>query len=123
MRGVRALAGLPAGYLIATGIWPVVHRRSFEAVAGRKRDFWLVRVVGGLVAATGVSLAISVLRGRRTPETQAMAAGSAVVFSVADGWAGLNQSRAYFADVPAQALFVPAWFLPWRQVDGPEMPR
>jgi hypothetical protein len=47
-------------------------------------------------------------------EAQAVAAGSAVVFSVADVWAGMNQSRVYFADLVPQALFTPAWFLPWR---------
>jgi hypothetical protein len=113
MSAARVLAGAHAGYLLATGVWPLVSRRTFEHVTGRKRDFWLVRVVGGLVAVTGLSLAIAVVRGRRSPETQAVAAGSAVVFSIADVWAGLNQSRLYFADVPAQALFAPAWFVPW----------
>ena len=107
------LAGAHAGYLIATGGWSIVHRRSFERVTGPKRDFWLVRVVGGLVVVSGLALAIAVVRGRRSPEAQALAAGSAVVFSVADVWAGRNQSPIYFADIPAQALLAPAWFVPW----------
>ena len=114
MRGTRVLAGFHAAYLIATGVWPVVHRGSFERVTGPKRDFWLVRIVGALVAVSGATLAISVVRGRRSPEARAVAAGSAVVFSVADVWAGMNQSRVYFADLVPQALFIPAWFLPWR---------
>jgi hypothetical protein len=118
MRGARSVAGAHAGYLVVTGVWPLLHRRSFEAVTGRKRDFWLVRVVGGLVAVTGFALGVSVLRGHRSREAQALAAGSAAVFSVADVWAGLNQSRAYFADVPAQALFTPAWFVPWGRSDA-----
>jgi hypothetical protein len=109
------LAGAHAGYLIATGVWPIVHRRSFERVTGPKRDFWLVRVVGGLVAVAGLSLGVAVVRGHRSREAQAVAAGSAVVFSVADVWAGKNQSRIYFADVPAQALFAPAWFVSWSE--------
>jgi hypothetical protein len=109
----RILAGAHAGYLIATGVWPLVHRRTFERVTGPKRDFWLVRVVGGLVVVAGVALGVAVARGRRSPEMQAVAAGSAAVLAVADVWAGRNQSRAYFADVPMQALFAPAWFVPW----------
>lgn len=109
------LAGAHAGYLIATGIWPIVHRKTFERVTGPKRDFWLVRVVGGLVAVTGVALGVAVVRGRRSPEMQAVAAGSAAVFAVADVWAGKNQSRIYFADVPLQALFTPAWFVAWSE--------
>jgi hypothetical protein len=115
MRGARLLAGFHAAYLIATGVWPVVHRRSFERVTGPKQDFWLVRIVGALVAVSGVTLAVAVARGRRSVEAQAVAAGSAVVFSVADVWAGMNQSRVYFADLVPQALFTPAWFLPWRE--------
>jgi hypothetical protein len=116
MKGARMVAGAHAGYLMTTGIWPIVHRPSFERVTGPKRDFWLVRVVGGLVAVTGLALAMAVVRGRRSPEVQAVAAGSAVVLTAADVWAGRNQSKMYFADVPAQALFTPAWFLPWRML-------
>ena len=70
------LAGAHAGYLIATGIWPIAHRRSFEHVTGPKHDFWLVRVVGGLVAVAGIALGVAVARGRRSPEIQAVAGGS-----------------------------------------------
>jgi hypothetical protein len=114
VRGARTLAGAHACYLIVTGLWPVVHRASFERVTGPKRDFWLVRVVGGLVAASGVALALPVVRGRRSPEAQTLAAGSGVVLAVADVWAGRNESKMYFADLPLQVLFTPAWFIPWR---------
>ena len=113
MSPARILAGAHAAYYVATGVWPVVHRRSFEAVTGPKRDFWLVRIVGALVAVSGITLGIAVARGRRSPEAQAVAAGSAIVFSAADVWAGLNQSRVYFADLVPQALFTPAWFVRW----------
>jgi hypothetical protein len=113
MSPARVLAGTHAGYYVATGVWPIVHRKSFERVTGRKRDFWLVRVLGGLVALIGVTLGIAVVRGRRSPEIQAAAAGSAVLFGIADIWAGRNQSRVYFADLVPEALFTPAWFLPW----------
>ena len=113
MKPARMLAGAHAGYLIATGIWPIAHRRSFERVTGPKHDFWLVRVVGGLVAVAGIALGVAVARDRRSPEIQAVAGGSALVFSVADVWAGKNQSRIYFADLAPQALFAPAWFRRW----------
>ena len=38
---MRLLAGLHAGYLVVTGIWPLVHRASFERVtvwAGRNKS-------------------------------------------------------------------------------------
>jgi len=33
----RLLAGAHASYLVATGVWPIVHRRSFERSPGRSR--------------------------------------------------------------------------------------
>jgi hypothetical protein len=113
MRAARVLAGAQAGYYVATGVWPLVHRRSFERVTGPKRDFWLVRLVGALAAIAGVTMAIAVARGHRTREAQALAAGSAVAFGAADVWAARNQSRMYLADLAPQALLTPAWFRPW----------
>ena len=48
-----------AAYLIATGIWPLVHYRSFEAVTGPKRDRWMVHTVGAAAVVIGVAAAIS----------------------------------------------------------------
>ncbi len=36
------------------GLWPLVHRRSFEALFGAKYDRWLQYTVGGLLAGNGV---------------------------------------------------------------------
>jgi hypothetical protein len=46
-------------FYVVTGLWPVIHLRSFEAVAGRKRDRWLVQTTGALIAAIGVSLLVA----------------------------------------------------------------
>jgi hypothetical protein len=45
-----------AAYLVATGVWPLLHYRSFEAVSGPKSDVWLVKTFGALTAAVGLSL-------------------------------------------------------------------
>jgi hypothetical protein len=109
----RAVAGVHAGYLIGTGLWPIVHRRSFERVTGPKRDFWLVRTVGGLAALSGVTLGLAALRGGRSLEAQTLAGGSALVFGVADLYAGARVSRVYFGDLVPQVLFTPVWFRSW----------
>lgn len=109
----RLLAGCHAAYLAGTGVWPLLHRDSFEAVTGRKQDFWLVRTVGGLATATGVSLGVAVARRTRTPETVALALGSGLVFALADLRAARTESRLYLGDVVAQALFAPAWLTAW----------
>jgi hypothetical protein len=48
-----------AAYLIATGIWPLVHYRSFEAVTGPKTDSWIVQTVGAAAIVLGIATAIS----------------------------------------------------------------
>lgn len=112
-RRSRQVAGFHAAYLLATGLWPLVHRDSFEAVTGPKTDFWLVRTVGGLAAACGVVLGVSVLRGRQSSEIRLLAGAQAVVFVAADVYAAKTQSRVYAGDVVLQAVCLPAWFVPW----------
>jgi hypothetical protein len=58
---------LQGAYYIATGLWPIVHLRSFMAATGPKRDTWLVQTFGALVAAVGMSL----VRTRAHPSTGA----------------------------------------------------
>jgi hypothetical protein len=113
MTWARKLAGAQAAYFLVTGVWPLVHRRSFELVTGPKEDFWLVRTVGGLAAATGVALGIAVVRGERTRETSALALATGVVFVAADVRAAKTESRSYVGDVVLQVAFTPAWFAAW----------
>ena len=89
----RIIAGGHALYLFATGVWPLLHRGSFERVTGKKDEFWLVRTVGGLAAATGLSLAVSVIKGYKRSETVALALASSIVFGLADAHAAHTQSR------------------------------
>jgi hypothetical protein len=110
----RLLAGAHASYLIATGVWPVVHRRSFEAVTGPKSDYWLVRTVGGLATAAGVTLGIAALRGRRPPEAVALAVSTGLVFGIADLRAARTESWIYLGDLGAQLVLVPAWLRRWK---------
>jgi hypothetical protein len=112
-RRSRAIAGFHSAYLVTTGVWPLLHRDSFEAVTGPKNDFWLVRIVGGLAAACGVALGASVIRDRPSPEIQLLASAQALVFISADMFAASTQSRVYLGDVVLQAACVPAWFLRW----------
>jgi hypothetical protein len=94
-----------AAYYAATGVWPIFHLRSFEAVTGPKVDDWLVHMVGLLAAAIGASLGTAVLRG----ETQAAAVGtlamtSAFAFAAIDLWYGLSGriSPIYLGDAAVQ---------------------
>lgn len=71
-------------FYLATGIWPLLHMRSFEAVSGPKADKWLVKTVGALLGVVGGTLLLSARHGRVTPEVRALAAGSAAVLAAVD---------------------------------------
>ncbi|HEX2222439.1 MAG TPA: hypothetical protein VHK06_07920 [Candidatus Limnocylindria bacterium] len=52
---MRRLQG--AWYLV-TGAWALLHRPSFEAVTGPKREYWLVQATAGLTMAIGAVLVL-----------------------------------------------------------------
>ena len=110
----RKLAAAHAAYYVVTGAWSVAHRASFERVTGPKREYWLVRLVGGLAAATGASLGAAVLTGRRRPEAAVLALASSAAFVAADVHAARAVSRVYLGDVVLHAVFLPAWIRRWR---------
>ena len=98
-------------YFLATGIWPLLHRRSFERVTGPKVDFWLAQTVGVLVAAIGGSLLLARRRGRITPEIQALAVASAAGLAVSESiFAARGRiSKIYLVDALVEAALVAAW--------------
>jgi hypothetical protein len=100
----RPVVGAQAAYYLATGLWAVSHRRSFEAVTGPKADYWLVRIVGGLAAAIGASLAVGARRREPNAETLALGAGSAAAFGLADAvYAGTGRIRpVYLVDLAVE---------------------
>jgi presenilin-like A22 family membrane protease len=73
-----------AGYYVASGMWPVVHMRSFETVTGPKTDHWLVKTVAALAIANGVALAFGLRRDAIAVETVALAVCSATAFAAVD---------------------------------------
>jgi len=107
----RLLAGCHAAYLVGTGVWPLLHRRSFEAVTGPKQEFWLVRTVGGLAALCGVTLLYRAVRGGPTSDAKILAGGQAAVFAAADAYACARVSRVYLGDILLQAALLPSWFM------------
>jgi hypothetical protein len=104
---IRRLIGLQGAYYVATGAWAIVHRRSFEAITGRKTDYWLVRTVGLLATAIGGSLLVAATRGEgSSPEAVVLAGGSAASFALVDVVyvARRRISPIYLADAALHAL-------------------
>jgi hypothetical protein len=52
----RRIAALQAAFYISTGLWPLLHRHSFERVTGPKVDFWLAQTVVPLSPRSALAL-------------------------------------------------------------------
>jgi hypothetical protein len=103
------LLAIQAGYYGVTGIWPLLHLPSFEAVTGPKTDDWLVHMVGLLAAAIGTVLGAATAQNRvRSPDVVLLAITSAAAFAAIDVWYGLSGriSRIYLADALVQVCIV-----------------
>ena len=98
-------------YYLATGVWPLVSMRTFEAVTGPKTDKWLVKTVGVLVAVIGGVLLLGGRRRRVEPETALLAAGSAAGLAVIDTVYPLRGriSKIYLLDAVVEVVLVGAW--------------
>jgi hypothetical protein len=95
-------------YYVATGVWPVMHRRSFEAVSGRKHDFWLAETVGLITAAIGLSLCLASRRKEPSPEAQLLGVAAAAGFAAIDLRYGLTRRirPVYLLDALLQLSFL-----------------
>ena len=118
----RTLATAQGAYFLATGIWPLVHMSSFLRVTGRKRDLWLVRTVGALVAVTGAAILSAGQRDRITGEVAFLAAGTAAALGAVDV---IYTSRGrippiYMLDGVAEAGLIALWLSLPRATHGNE---
>jgi hypothetical protein len=91
-----------------TGIWPVLHIRSFEAVTGPKHDKWLVKTVGLLITVIGVALVVAGSKGPAGTPIVVLAAVSAGVLAGVDFYYVLRGviSKAYLADGVVELVLV-----------------
>lgn len=104
----RAALQFQAGYYILTGLWPLASRRAFEAVTGRKTDWWLVQMVGLLAAAIGVTIAAGT-RDDPVPESvRTLAVLSALSFAGIDVVHSLRKriSKIYLADAAVELALI-----------------
>ena len=98
-------------YYTVTGVWPLVHMRSFLAVTGPKADLWLVKTVGVLVAVIGIVIGMAGWRGRVPEEVALLAVGSAAGLMAIDVVYVLKRviPPIYLADAAAEAVLIVGW--------------
>jgi 4-amino-4-deoxy-L-arabinose transferase-like glycosyltransferase len=102
---------LHALYFVIGGIWAVVGRRSFEAITGRKADYWLVRTVGGMLTIVGAVIGMAGLNRRITGETALLAVSSSAVLTLVDVIyvAKRRISPVYLLDAGANSALIAGW--------------
>lgn len=95
---------------VVTGVWPIVHLRSFEAVTGPKREGWLVKTVGALITVVGGTLLAAGLRRRVTPEILLLGAGSAAALAAIDiRYSPQRIAPVYLLDSVLEGVIVTGW--------------
>ena len=77
----RLVLGAQAIYYVVTGVWPLVHMRSFEAITGPKADHWLVYTVGLLLTVIGASILAAIRVHQTGAPIRILAFGSATAIA------------------------------------------
>jgi len=98
-------------YFLLTGIWPLLHMRSFLAVTGPKADLWLVKTVAALIIAISLALLLAVARNNLTVEVRAIAIASALALLAVDVVYVMKKvlSPIYLADAAAESALIALW--------------
>jgi hypothetical protein len=110
---MRRAAFTQGVFYIASGLWPVFHLRSFEAVSGKKRDTWLVKTTGALIAAIGCALVAGAFERRRSKAVKTLGIASAATLGAADLYfvATGQIPRVYLGDAGAEAAAIAGWII------------
>jgi hypothetical protein len=114
MASFRAGISLIQGaYYLASGLWPLVHMRSFEAITGPKADRWLVKTVAVLVSIIGLALVSAGIQEHFGLEVIILALGSAICLIGIDVWYVVRKVIApiYLLDAVAELVLLVCWIV------------
>lgn len=107
---MRRMALTQGMIYIATGLWPIVHLRSFEWVTGPKPEGWLVKTTGALIATIGTALVIGAReRPSRALRFLGIGAAAALGGSALYYAAKRRISPIYFADAALEGALIAGW--------------
>jgi hypothetical protein len=107
-----------SAYYGVTGLWPLIHMSSFEALLGKKREHWLVQTVSLLMLSVAGGLTSST---RSVPRPLALTAGLAAAGMGAIGMrygSSGRISRLYMADALLQYVLAAMWLASMAQSDS-----
>ena len=106
-------------FFILSGLWPIIHIKSFEEITGPKVDRWLTKTLGGLITVVGSALVAGSFEEKQTPSLRSLGLGSALALGFSDSWYSLKGriSKVYLWDALVEAALVTAWAIePSQQV-------
>ena len=109
----RVVAQFQAVYYLVTGLWPLIHIRSFVKVTGPKTDLWLVKTVGVLITVIGAVLGLGGVRGTARQEMMVLAIGSAAALTGIDVYYVTRRRIApiYLLDAAGEIVLIVGWIL------------
>ena len=117
-----AISWIQGGYYVATGLWPLVSIRSFQAVTGRKFDnfetgleidHWQVMTIGLLITAIGITLLVAAYRQTQSPELALLAISAATALAAIDIVYTLRSVLLpiYLLDAAIELLLIGGWVI------------
>lgn len=104
-----------AAYFAVTGVWPLLHIRSFQAITGPKRDLWLVKSTGALIGTIGSVIGLATMRRRLTPDIVLLAVGSTLGLAAIDITYVKRRVLLpiYLLDAVAEMTLATCWIVGW----------
>jgi len=119
MKTARFIPFIHSLYLLAAGLWPVLHLRSFIIVTGDKTDVWLVHSVGLLSVALGITFLFAFIKRQITEAMFVLAISTALGFAVIDFYYAFTGviSPVYVFDGVIQVLFICLYLFFGRKVN------
>lgn len=99
-------------YLVALGLWPLFHLRSFELATGPKLEGWLTKGMGAMMTNIGTALLYGAARKDVRPPLRLLGGATALSFAAMDFWyAGVKRRIApmYLVNGAIQLGFALAW--------------
>ena len=109
-------------YFLATGVWPLVSVRTFQAVTGKKSDHliaaapteadhWMLNTISGLIIAIAIALLSAAWRRRLSFEVALLGAASAVALTAIDVIYVARGTIApiYLVDAAVEVVIIITW--------------
>jgi hypothetical protein len=100
---------------IASGLWALVAKSSYQEIHELKSDFWILTTHGVWLLLVGGVLAIAGYRRQKSLEVRLLAFGAALGLLATDlaSAATVGVAQIYYTDMMIELVFVVLWLVVW----------